>query len=170
MKWLFIMLFLSYQQFYCSMLSISLICISKAKYLRTANHYMEINESRPFFPVRIVREPNILHNWKSEEFCSTGKLKNWETDKMNTCREPSMKNLLMLFGILLIGGSALTARTNPLPPNERIEFLLFLAIIAGIYYLLLGLYFLGGLWRKLFFILLLTAGILCIFMSFYLAV
>ena len=82
----------------------------------------------------------------------------------------NMRRLLMLFGILLIGGSALTALTNPLPPNERIEFLLFLAIIAGIYYLLLGLYFLGGLWRRLFFILLLTAGIMCIFMSFYLAV
>ncbi|KEZ52874.1 hypothetical protein [Metabacillus indicus] len=82
----------------------------------------------------------------------------------------NMRRLLMLFGILLIGGSALTALTNPLPPNEQIEFLLFLGIIAGIYYLLLGLYFLGGLWRRLFFILLLTAGIMCILMSFYLAV
>lgn len=101
---------------------------------------------------------------------NNGKLRNWETYEMNTSTEQSMKNLLMLFAIVIFGGSALTTLTNPLPANERIEFLLFLGISAGIYFLFLVLYFLGGLWRRLFFIFLLIAGIMSVIMSFYLAV
>ncbi|USK39517.1 hypothetical protein LIS77_03005 [Cytobacillus firmus] len=85
-------------------------------------------------------------------------------------KEVSRKNLLYGIGLFIFGGMALTNVTTPLPSKEETkEFLLFILGCALIYYLLVSIYYLGGFWRKVFYIMLILLCGVSISMAFYLA-
>lgn len=84
-------------------------------------------------------------------------------------REVSLKNLLYGIGLFIFGGMALTNVTTPLPSKEETkEFLLFIFGSALIYYFLVSIYYIGGLWRKVFYAILILLFLFSIFMVFYL--
>ncbi|MEH6989706.1 hypothetical protein [Cytobacillus firmus] len=81
-----------------------------------------------------------------------------------------LKKILYGIGLLIFGGMALTNLTTPLPSKEETkEFLLFIFGCALIYYFLVSVYFLGGLWRKVFYASLILLCGLSVFMAIYLA-
>ncbi|MDF2036932.1 hypothetical protein P2R12_08085 [Cytobacillus oceanisediminis] len=87
----------------------------------------------------------------------------------NDKREVSLKNLLYGIGLFIFGGLALTNVTTPLPSKESTkEFLLFILGCALIYYFLVSVYFIGGLWRKVFYAILILLCGFSILMVFYL--
>ncbi|TYR80914.1 YfhO family protein [Priestia megaterium] len=89
---------------------------------------------------------------------------------MVTKKEVSLKKLLNIIGIFIFCGLALTNVTNPLPSNELTkEFLLFIGGCAIIYYILVSIYFIGELWRKVFYSSLILLSCFSLFMVFYLA-
>ncbi|MBN8203603.1 hypothetical protein [Bacillus sp. NTK034] len=87
----------------------------------------------------------------------------------NDTREVSMKSLLYGIGLFIFGGMVLTNVTTPLPSKESTkEFLLFIFGGALIYYFLVSVYFIGGLWRKVFYAMLFLLCGFSILMVFYL--
>lgn len=85
-------------------------------------------------------------------------------------REVSLKNLLYGIGLFIFSGMALTNVTTPLPSKEETkEFLLFIFGSALIYYFLVSIYYIGGFWRKVFYIMLILLCGISICMAFYLA-
>lgn len=87
-----------------------------------------------------------------------------------TEKEMSMRKLLNVLGLLIFGGLALSILTTPPPSHYINEFLLFIFGSAITYYFLANLYFIEGMWRKVFFkSLILLCGV-SIFMIFYLVV
>ncbi|MEK3856313.1 hypothetical protein [Cytobacillus sp. FSL H8-0458] len=85
-------------------------------------------------------------------------------------KQGNLKKLLYRIGLFIFGGLALTNVTAPLPSmKETKEFLLFIFGSASIYYLLVSVYYLGGLWRKVFYVSLILLCGLSVFMAIYLA-
>ncbi|WP_237562884.1 hypothetical protein [Bacillus dakarensis] len=80
-----------------------------------------------------------------------------------------MRKLLNVIGLFIFGGIALTLVTSPVYSDEIGNFLLFFLGSASIYYLLVNIYFQGGLWRKVFFAALLILGGFSIVMAIYLS-
>ena len=78
-----------------------------------------------------------------------------------TQKERSLSKLFNVLGIFIFGGLALTILTTPL--YEIKNFLFFIFGSAFIYYILVNIYFIGGIWRKIFY----TILILLIGFSFY---
>lgn len=86
-------------------------------------------------------------------------------------KEISTKKLLNILDVFIFGGLALTNVTNPLPSIEEMkEFLLCIAGIAIIYYFLVNIYVIGGLWRVFFYATLVLLSCFILFMAFYLSV
>ncbi|MFP3845921.1 hypothetical protein [Priestia filamentosa] len=85
-------------------------------------------------------------------------------------KESSLRKLLNIIGLLIFGGLGLTIITNPPhSTNEIKEFLLFIVGSTFIYYVLVNLYFIGELWRKVVYAFLLIMGGISIFVVFYLS-
>ncbi|WP_324829297.1 hypothetical protein [Qipengyuania zhejiangensis] len=85
-------------------------------------------------------------------------------------KEVSMRKLFNIIGIFIFGGLALTNVINPLPSSEQAkEFLIFITGSAIVYYILVSIYFFGGLWRKVFYASLILLSGVSLFMIFYLA-
>ncbi|MGI8383749.1 hypothetical protein [Robertmurraya sp. P23] len=85
-------------------------------------------------------------------------------------KEASMRRLLNMIGIFIFGGLSLTNVTNPLPSSYYTkEFLLFIGGSAIIYYLMVNIYFIGQIGRKLVFTMLILLGCFSLFMIFYLS-
>ncbi|WP_232311277.1 hypothetical protein [Robertmurraya korlensis] len=85
-------------------------------------------------------------------------------------KESSMRRLLNIIGIFIFGGLALTNVTSPLPSsNYTKEFMLFIVGSAITYYLMVNIYFIGQLGRKLVFTMLILLGCFSMFMIFYLS-
>ncbi|WP_240390570.1 hypothetical protein [Bacillus sp. Y1] len=85
-------------------------------------------------------------------------------------KELSMRRLLNMIGIFIFGGLSLTNVTNPLPSSYFTkEFLLFIGGSAITYYLMVNIYFLGQIGRKLVFTMLILLGCFSMFMIFYLS-
>ncbi|AYA78527.1 hypothetical protein DOE78_13765 [Bacillus sp. Y1] len=81
-----------------------------------------------------------------------------------------MRRLLNMIGIFIFGGLSLTNVTNPLPSSYFTkEFLLFIGGSAITYYLMVNIYFLGQIGRKLVFTMLILLGCFSMFMIFYLS-
>lgn len=81
----------------------------------------------------------------------------------------SLKKFLYGIGLFIFGGLALTNVTAPLPLKESTkEFLLFIFGCVLIYYFLVSVYFIGGLWRKVFYAILILLSGFSILMVFYL--
>ena len=81
----------------------------------------------------------------------------------------SLKNFLYGIGLFIFGGLALTNVTAPLPLKESTkEFLLFIFGCVLIYYFLVSFYFIGGLWRKVIYAILILLCGFSILMVFYL--
>ena len=90
--------------------------------------------------------------------------------KIVTKKEISMRKLLNIIGIIIFCGLALSNVTNPLPSSDDTkEFLLFIGGSASIYYLLVNIYFIGQIGRKIVFTILIFLGCFSVFMTFYLA-
>jgi hypothetical protein len=93
-----------------------------------------------------------------------------EVGILKTQNEVSLKKLLYGFGVFIFGGLVLTIMTNPLPSMEKTkEFLLFIFGSFLIYYFLVHVYFRGGLWSKVFYIILSLLWGISICMAIYLA-
>jgi len=93
-----------------------------------------------------------------------------EVDVLKTQKEVSLKKLLYGFGLFIFGGMVLTNMTNPLPSMDKtMEFLLFIFGSFLIYYFLVHVYFRGGLWRKIFYLILILLWGISICMAIYLA-
>jgi hypothetical protein len=73
--------------------------------------------------------------------------------------ETELKKVLNIIGIFIFGGLALTSVTNPPPADYLIEYLLFIAGSAFIYYFLVNVYFLGQSWRKVFYGVIIVLGV-----------
>lgn len=87
----------------------------------------------------------------------------------NDKREVSLKNLLYGIGLFIFGGMALTNVTTPLSSKEETkEFLLFIFGSSLIYYFLVSIFYISGLWRKVFYAILILLFLVSIFMFFYL--
>lgn len=85
-------------------------------------------------------------------------------------KEASMRRLLNIIGIFIFGGLSLTNLTNPLPSNNYTkEFLFFIGGSAITYYLIVNIYFIGQIGRKIVFITLILLGFISMFMIFYLS-
>jgi len=90
--------------------------------------------------------------------------------KIVTKKEISMRKLLNILGIFVFCGLALSNMTNPLPSSDDTkEFLLFIGGSAIIYTLLVNIYFIGQIGRKVVFTILILLGCFSVFMAFYLA-
>ncbi|WP_245823515.1 hypothetical protein [Metabacillus halosaccharovorans] len=90
--------------------------------------------------------------------------------KIVTKKEIIMRKLLNIIGMFIFCGLALSNVTNPLPSNDDTkEFLLFIGGSASIYYLLVNIYFIGQIGRKIVITILIFLGCFSIFMAFYLA-
>ncbi|MGQ4667013.1 hypothetical protein ACUIJN_14485 [Metabacillus halosaccharovorans] len=90
--------------------------------------------------------------------------------KIVTKKEISMRKLLNIIGIFIFCGLALSNVTNPLPSSDDTkEFMLFIGGSAMIYYLLVNIYFIGQIGRKIVFTILLFLGCFSVFMAIYLA-
>ncbi|WP_242450762.1 hypothetical protein [Priestia endophytica] len=85
-------------------------------------------------------------------------------------KEVNLRKLLNIIGFLIFGGLDLTIITNPPhSTNEIKEFLLFIVGSIFIYYVLVNLYFIGKLWRKVVYAILIVIGGINIFIIFYLS-
>lgn len=85
-------------------------------------------------------------------------------------KEVNLRKLLNIIGFLIFGGLALTIITNPPHSTYEIkEFLLFIVGSTFIYYVLVNLYFIGKLWRKVVYAILIIMGGMNIFIIFYLS-
>lgn len=83
------------------------------------------------------------------------------TENVKTAKEveTELKKVLNIIGIFIFGGLALTSVTNPMPTDYMIEYLLFIAGSALIYYFLVNVYFLGQSWRKVFYGVIIVLGV-----------
>lgn len=92
------------------------------------------------------------------------------TKNVRTVRadDSSLKKILNIIGLFIFGGMALTSVTNPMPTDYMIEYLLFIAGSALIYYFLVNIYFLGQMWRKVFYAVIIVLGVGSLSMVFYL--
>ncbi|MBS8266340.1 hypothetical protein DYI25_18110 [Mesobacillus boroniphilus] len=92
------------------------------------------------------------------------------TKNVRTVREDdsSLKKVLNIIGLFIFGGMALTSVTNAMPPDYMIEYFLFIAGSALIYYFLVNIYFLGQTWRKVFYGVISLLGVGSLIMAFYL--
>ena len=98
------------------------------------------------------------------------KLQTNQNVEIKSKKEVSLRKLLNIIGFLIFGGLALTIITNPPHSiNEIKEFLLFIVGSTFIYYVLVSLYFIGKLWRKVVYAILIIIGGMNIFMIFYLS-
>ncbi|MBU7592815.1 hypothetical protein FVO58_09720 [Metabacillus halosaccharovorans] len=80
-----------------------------------------------------------------------------------------MGELLNIIGIFIFCGLALSNVTNPPPSSDDTkEFLLFIGGSAMIYYLLVNIYFIGQIGRKIVFTILIFIGCISVFMAIYL--
>jgi hypothetical protein len=86
-----------------------------------------------------------------------------------TKKEVSSRKFLNVLGIFLFGGFALTSITTPIPSYEIKSFFLFIFGSAIIYYLLVNIYSIGQIGRKIVFTVLILLGCFSIYMAFYLA-
>ncbi|MCM3067889.1 hypothetical protein M3568_16100 [Priestia flexa] len=87
-----------------------------------------------------------------------------------TKQEVSMRKLLNIIGIFIFAGLALTNLTNPLPSTDYTkEFLLFIGGSAITYYILVNIYFIGQIGRKVVLTILFLLGSFSIIMAIYLA-
>lgn len=87
-----------------------------------------------------------------------------------TKQEVNMRKLLNIIGIFIFAGLALTNLTNPLPSFDyTIEFLLFIVGTAITYYILVNVYFIGEIGRRVVLTILFVIGSFSIFMAVYLA-
>lgn len=92
-----------------------------------------------------------------------------QTVEIVTKKEVSMRRLLNIIGMFIFSGLALSNVTNPLPTNEYTkQFLLFIGGSASIYFCLVSFYFIGGVWRKVFYTILMILCGFSLFMVFYL--
>lgn len=82
--------------------------------------------------------------------------------------ESDLKKGLNIVGIFIFAGLALTTVTNPMPAKYLKEYLLFIGGSAIIYYFFLNIYFIGGIWRKVFYAILAVLGIVSMSMAIYL--
>ncbi|MBT2680424.1 hypothetical protein J7E38_15545 [Bacillus sp. ISL-35] len=82
--------------------------------------------------------------------------------------DADLKKVLNIIGLFIFGGLALTSVTNPMPAGYLKEYLLFIAGSALMYYVLLNVYFIGGIWRKVFYASLVAIGVSSLLMVFYL--
>ncbi|SEN97462.1 hypothetical protein SAMN05192533_13410 [Mesobacillus persicus] len=89
--------------------------------------------------------------------------------ELTTKKEGSLRNLFYGIGLFIFAGLALTLVTNPIASYKAKEFLLFIVGSAVLYFLLVSVYFIGGLWRKVFYISCLLLFGFSLFMIFYLA-
>ncbi|QFT87967.1 hypothetical protein FIU87_04795 [Bacillus sp. THAF10] len=85
-------------------------------------------------------------------------------------KQGSIKLVMNLIGLLIFGGTALTALTNAAYQSTTFKFYLSLVGGAAVYYLLIYVFFLEQGWRKVFFIILFSLGCASIGMVFYLAI
>lgn len=86
-------------------------------------------------------------------------------------KETNTRKLLNIIGLFLFGGMALMNVTNPLPERELTkESLLFIGGSAILYYVLLNIYFIGPIGRRIVFIFITLFVCFSMFMAFYLAV
>ncbi|MDQ0859719.1 hypothetical protein [Bacillus sp. V2I10] len=99
-------------------------------------------------------------------------------------KEVSLRTILNVLGIFIIGGLIFTIVTGPVSLNEKMEFYIneelkmdgkelkeFMPFTFGsavIYYFLVNIYFIGRLWRKVFFTTLILLTGLSLYMVFYL--
>lgn len=84
-------------------------------------------------------------------------------------KEFSIRKLLNVIGIFIFGGLALTNLTNPLSSAKyTTEFLMFISGTAIFYYILVNMYFIGGVWKKVFYSILILLGGFSLVMAFYL--
>lgn len=92
------------------------------------------------------------------------------TQNAKTAREEDrdLRKVLNIIGIFIFGGMALTSATTPMPADYLIEYLLFIAGSALIYYFLVNIYFLGQSWRKVFYGVIIVLGVSSLSMVFYL--
>lgn len=83
------------------------------------------------------------------------------TENVKTAKEveTELKKVMNIIGIFIFGGLALTSVTNPMPTDYMIEYLLFIAGSALIYYFLVNVYFLGQSWRKVFYGVIIVLGV-----------
>lgn len=83
----------------------------------------------------------------------------------------SIRKLLNVAGIFIFGGLAITNLTNPLQSSELAkEFLLFISGSSAIYYLLINVYFIGVVGRKIVISLLILLGCFSVYMAFHLTI
>ncbi|MFP7416590.1 hypothetical protein [Priestia filamentosa] len=97
------------------------------------------------------------------------KLQTNQNIEMKSKKEDSVRTLLNIIGFLIFGGLALTMITNPPHSTKEMkEFLFFIMGSSCIYYILVNVYFLGELWRKVVYTTLFIIGGMSIFIIFYL--
>lgn len=96
------------------------------------------------------------------------KMKTQLNAKKEKDRDADLKKVMNIIGLFIFGGLVLTSITNPMPVGYLKEYLLFIAGSAFIYYVLLNIYFIGGLARKLFYASLIVLGMGSLFMVLYL--
>jgi hypothetical protein len=83
--------------------------------------------------------------------------------------EVHMRKLLNILGLFIFAGTALTNITTPLPSaNYTKQFMYFIVGSAFIYYLLVNIYFISHMGRKVVLITLFLLGCFSIFMAIYL--
>ncbi|MFP3887322.1 hypothetical protein HPB58_16855 [Priestia filamentosa] len=98
------------------------------------------------------------------------KLQTNQNVEIKSEKEWRLRKLLNIIGLVIFGGLVLTIITNPPhSTNEIKEFLLFIVGSAFIYYVLVNLYFIGKLWRKVVYAILIIIGGMSIFIIFYLS-
>jgi hypothetical protein len=84
-------------------------------------------------------------------------------------KEVSLRKVLNAIGVFIFGALALTIVTNPIVVDEIKNFILFIFSSAIIYFFLVNIYFLGGLWRYVFYASLIFISDFSLFMVFYLS-
>lgn len=88
--------------------------------------------------------------------------------ELDTEKEGSLRNLFYGIGLFIFGGLALSLVTNPIASYKAKEFLLFIVGSAALYYFLVSVYFIGGLWKKVFYTCCLLLFGFSLYMIFYL--
>jgi hypothetical protein len=99
-------------------------------------------------------------------------------------KEYSLRTVLNIMGVVIFGGILLQSLTIPImlegnggfsqieeikmSTGEFVEFIWFTFGCGMIYYFLVNIYFIGGNWRRVFFVSITLLGFFSIFMVFYL--
>ncbi|RSD28397.1 hypothetical protein [Mesobacillus subterraneus] len=80
----------------------------------------------------------------------------------------TLRKIFNIIGIFIFGGIALTNVTSPVPDKYFIGFVLFNVGSAILYFFLVNIYFIGGVWRKVFYAVLSLIAVTSLVIAVYL--